>query len=252
MTVPATAMSTFERLIDHAWPAPYQEVFDGWRLRYAGGVTKRANSVWAAAEPDDPMKAIAAAEDFYETRGLPVVFSVSPAASCPPDLDALLAERGYAVADPTLVMTRDLSGAQPSARGVALSDRPSDEWLGRWWSVDGRYPDGLPAAVEILTGVPATYATAGDGDRMGVGRSVRHGDWLGIYCMAVAPEARRQGLATMALEALLDQGRAEGARRAYLCVTDRNIAARALYERAGFDVAGAYHYRILPGDTRAR
>ncbi|MFC7732792.1 hypothetical protein [Actinomadura keratinilytica] len=44
-------MTVFDRLVDQAWPAAHVEDAHGWRLRYAYGVTKRANSVWAAAEP---------------------------------------------------------------------------------------------------------------------------------------------------------------------------------------------------------
>lgn len=238
-------MTIFDRLIDEAWPAQYTEVFDGWRLRHAGGVTKRANSVWAAAEPGDPVKAIEAAERFYAERGLAPVFSVGPG-SRPADLDTLLARRGYTVVDPTLVMTTTLAGEPSMAGKVRIADRPSDAWLDLWWSVDGRYPAGLATATKILTGVPASYASTGEDGCEGVGRSVSQGDWLGIYSMAVAPAARRRGLARDVLTALLDDGLERGAHRAYLCVTEQNSGARALYERAGFEVSGGYHYRVGP------
>jgi len=232
-------VTVFDRLVDQAWPAAHVEDAHGWRLRYAYGVTKRANSVWAAAEPPDPAAAVAAAERFYFDRGLPAVFSVSPW-SRPAGLDGLLHGRGYTVADPTLVMTADLAADRPVTREVEVADAPSGAWLDLWWSVDGRGPDALPAATGILTGVPAAYATLGDS----VGRAVLQGDWLGVYCMATAPRARRRGLAREVLHALLNHGRAQGARRAYLCVTERNTAARALYAGSGFAPASRYHYRV--------
>ena len=232
-------MIAFDQLVDEAWPATRTQEFDSWRLRYAGGVTKRANSVWPAGEPDDVEAAIEAAERFYAERGLPAVFSISENAH-PAELDRLLAQRGYELVDPTLVMTADLSKERPVTREVEIADAPSARWLEVWWSVDGRYVTDLATAKRIVTGVAATYATAGQG----VGRAVPQGEWLGIYCMAVPPRARRRGLAREVLHALLNDGRARGAHRAYLCVTRQNTGARALYEQAGFQISGGYHYRV--------
>jgi ribosomal protein S18 acetylase RimI-like enzyme len=250
MTEPLT--TEFDRLVDAVWPATYAEDVGGWRLRFADGVTKRANSVWPATAPDDVDGAIVAVERFYAVRGLPAVFSLSAAAR-PEGLDGLLAARGYETVDPTLIMTAELSDELPVAPGVEITDVPSAEWLELWWSVDGRYGSGLGTARGIVTGVPASYAcyTSAAGDA--VGRAVRQGDWVGIYCMAVAPHARRRGLARNVLHALLNQGREHGARNAYLVVTTRNTAAHALYAQAGFEVTGRYHYRVLPvtPDVRA-
>lgn len=232
-------MIGFDQLVDEAWPATHTEEFDSWRLRYAGGVTKRANSVWPAGEPDDVEAAIEAAERFYAERGLPAVFSISENAH-PEKLDRLLAQRGYELVDPTLIMTADLSEERPVTREVETVDAPSAGWLQVWWSVDGRYATDLATAKAIVTGVAAVYATAGEG----VGRAVPQGDWLGIYCMAVPLRARRRGLAREVLHALLNDGRARGAYAAYLCVTSQNTGARALYEQAGFQVSGGYHYRV--------
>jgi ribosomal protein S18 acetylase RimI-like enzyme len=241
---PATG---FDRLVDEAWPAPYVEDIGGWRLRYADGVTKRANSVWPVAEPADAGGAIAAVERFYAERGLPAVFSLS-AESRPEGLDGLLAARGYARVEPTLVMTAEPDHAGPAVRGVEITEEPSAGWLDLWWSVDGRHGSGLGAAREIMTGVPAWYVSAGDA----VGRGVPQGDWMGIYCMAVAPHARRRGLARNVLRALLGLGREHGVRAAYLAVTAHNTAARTLYASAGFEIAGGYHYRVSRGDVTAR
>lgn len=236
-------MLDFDRLVDEAWPAPNAEDLGGWRLRFARGVTKRANSVWPAGEQADVGAAIDAAERRYSARGLPTVFSVSANAR-PEGLDDLLAARGYEVVDPTVMMTLELSEERPVSSEVRLADAPSPEWLDLWWSVDGRFGSRLDTAESILTGVPAGYALAGDGADDGVGRGVRQGDWLGIYCMAVAPRARRRGLGRDVLHALLNHGLEQGARRAYLSVTAHNTAARALYEQAGFEIAGGYHYRV--------
>jgi ribosomal protein S18 acetylase RimI-like enzyme len=242
-------MSPFGRLVDEAWPAPHRVEAEGWIYRHAGGVTKRANSVLPLGERGDLARAVDEAEAFYAGLDLPCVFSVG--AEAPPDLDPELARRGYRPADPTLVMTATL--AEPAAGAVQdteIHNSPSEAWLRTWWRVDGvRHPDrgeirAREWAERILGGVGAGYASAGAG--MAVGRGVAQREWLGIYCMAVDPAARRRGLGASVLRALLAWGRERGASRAYLVVTMANAGARALYEGEGFSVAGNYHYRIAP------
>lgn len=220
-------------MLDEAWPAPYTEDNAGWRFRYAGGVTKRANSVWPRTGPGD----IAAAEAFYSARGLPTVFQLGDGLR--DDLDDRLAARGYTVVDPTLVMITSSDGPRPD-HGTVIENMPSAGWMDVWWSVDGRYPGQAGTARQIITGVPAGYARLGDA----VGRAVPQGEWLGIYCMAVAPSARRQGLARKVLDALLNWGHEQGIHQAYLTVTEHNTAARTLYDQAGFRTVSAYHYRV--------
>ncbi|WP_036330994.1 GNAT family N-acetyltransferase [Microbispora sp. ATCC PTA-5024] len=240
--------SPFDRLVGEAWPAPGRVEAGGWVYRHAGGVTKRANSVLPLGTPGDLGRAVDEAEEFYASLGLPCVFSIGPRA--PEGLDGELERRGYGLVDPTLVMTVPIPESTGGGAGTRMKDAPDERWLRVWWSVEGgRHPetDGVPArdwAARILTGVSAGYALL-PGDRGdAVGRAVPQGEWLGVYCMAVEPPARRTGLGAAVLRALLDWGRERGAARAYLLVTEANAAARALYERAGFAVAGRYHYRV--------
>ncbi|GLX00798.1 GNAT family N-acetyltransferase [Microtetraspora sp. NBRC 16547] len=246
-------MSDFDLLVDEAWPAPYRVAAGDWVHRHAGGVTKRANSVLPLGERPDLGRAIDEAEAFYRELGRPCVFSIGGGAT--PGLDAELESRGYRLVDPTLVMTRPSlpSGetlpvtALDGAADLTIAQEPSPGWADTWWRVDGgRHPQDTEISakewgVRILTGVPAAYASLGED---AVGRAVRQGEWIGIYRMAVVPEARRRGLGGAVLRGLLGWGRAQGASRAYLVVTEANEGARALYEREGFTVAGRYHYRV--------
>ena len=226
-------------LVAEAWPAPFAQDMGGWLLRHADGVTKRANSVLPVHDPGDVDLAIGRAERFYTELGLPAVFLMDAQAR-PEGLDGVLERRGYELVEPTIAMTTDLSGPRERG-GVDVMDAPSREWLDLWWSVDGRHDRRLPMAEKILTGVGAGYAGV---DGLAVGRGVIQGKWLGVYAMAVAPDARRRGLGRRVLRALLGWGSERGCERAYLVVVERNGAARALYESEGFVPAAAYHYRV--------
>ena len=63
-------------------------------------------------------------------------------------------------------------------------------------------------------------------------------DELHINNIAVLPPFRRTGIATTLLTHVLAEGMARGARRATLEVRRSNDAARLLYERFGFTIAG--------------
>jgi [ribosomal protein S18]-alanine N-acetyltransferase len=60
---------------------------------------------------------------------------------------------------------------------------------------------------------------------------------LHINTLAVAPEFRRQGLATLLMKRLMALAAGEGATRALLEVRRSNAAALQLYESLGFQVA---------------
>ncbi|MEW9553151.1 GNAT family N-acetyltransferase [Nonomuraea sp. NPDC050783] len=241
----------FDLLVHEAWPAYEQRVHDGWVLRYAGGVTKRANSVLPLGRPADLDAAIGAAEAFYGGRGQRCAFSMGLGA--PPGLDEELERRGYERVDPTLVMTAPapapasapVLAARPASAAeekVRIEDRPWAGWLDTWWAVDGRYDSGLARAARICAGVPAWYgAYEESGETLAVGRAVPQDGTLGIYCMATLPQARRRGLARAVLRALV---RHAGATSAYLLTTEPNRAAQALYRGEGFEVASRYHYRV--------
>jgi [ribosomal protein S18]-alanine N-acetyltransferase len=61
-------------------------------------------------------------------------------------------------------------------------------------------------------------------------------DELHINTLAVAPDRRREGLATLLMQQVLAEAAKEGARKATLEVRASNQAALALYERLGFRV----------------
>lgn len=251
-TLAETALPELESAMDAAWPAPDREESGGWVLRAAAGVTQRANSIWprpdpAGTRPDLPAS-LRDARAWYRRRRLPVIFQVFEDARSAA-LNAFLDAEGFTRQSGTLILVR-AAGADSTAAGVELSDRPSEEWLRLWWRVDGRGGDAaLATAREILEGCPAVYALARDDDGVpaAVGRlavpPAGAGGRGGVYCMATRPDARRRGHAGRVLQALLAAGAARGLAGYWLLVTAANAGARELYTRAGFAEAGRYLYR---------
>ena len=265
MARPGSPLHPSVPLIEHhaprAWPAGTCTDLGGCTLRLTPGEpSRRANSALPNAD-DGAMEIwakIDAVEAFYATAHQPPRFQITPLAS-PRDLDHALERRGYAVDAPTLILTTGLGAPRtrrPSAERftVTLRDRVDDPWLAAWQ--DGQ--PGTSAGVtrsRILDRIePATvYARASLDDRSAaVGLGVIEAGWLGIYCVATAPQMQRRGAATAVMAALLRSAAEHGADSAYLGVLEANEAARNLYEGLGFRTRYRYHYRWLPSGRARR
>ena len=245
---PLAPVADLDRFQQRAWPATHEEAHGGWRLRFTGGVTRRANSVLPhGPAPPDVAAVVAYVEAAYAERDLDSRFLISPAAS-PPDLDAILAERGYAAEAATLVQTVRLPLRRFAvAEGIQVDVRGFDD---AWLSVYAAAEELTPREVEGRRAIhrriraEAGYATARlDGHPVGVGSVVVEDGWAGVHNMATATEHRRRGVARDVLYALLEWGAARGATRSYLAVMETNEAARALYEPSGYAAAYRYWYR---------
>ncbi|MBV8931999.1 MAG: GNAT family N-acetyltransferase [Kutzneria sp.] len=208
-------------------------------------MTGRANSVLAECAPTDVHAAVQEVERHYRRLGLASTFQIS-SDSKPAELDELLAERGYRVVTPTGLLTAtivDTLPRMPRPEGVVVKDEPTEAWLDLHWEDSGRTtPATRFITQQILTGVPAGYAWL---DGRSIGRGALVDDWVGIYALYVAPEARGRGLARMTLSGLLRWAADRGATRAFLQVLESNAVAKRLYASAGFTEAAHYHYRVL-------
>ena len=93
---------------------------------------------------------------------------------------------------------------------------------------------------ELENGGVSFCFLARDADRRAIGFCSfwRILDELHINNLAVLPEFRRNGIGSVLLDFVLKEGVELGARRATLEVRRSNDAARLLYERFGFTVAG--------------
>jgi N-acetylglutamate synthase len=258
---PVVTASLLDELADQGWPALETCAIEGWVVRTAHGVTRRANSVLPRGDVDDLDAAIDAVEDAYRARGIRPAFQLSPA-SRPRGLAARLEQRGYLEETDTLVMVAaterviEAASARPCSPAVSvlLAAEPSPDWLELWWSVDGRGGDAeCEVTRKILTGGSAIYASAHDGTgSVAVGRLALVNGWGGLYSLATRPECRQRGHARQVIGTLAVQALRTGAKHLWLQVVASNDNAVALYRTLGFEVASGYSYWMAPEGAAVR
>lgn len=243
-----------DELMADAWPPLVEEQHDGWRYRWTGGLTRRANSALAIGETGSFETLVAHAEDFYGDRGAPTLIHASTA-SAPPGLGAYLRGRGYRSSARTHVQVADTASVVERTRSrvdVEMAATPSDEWFATYWSVEaarGRSDHDMALYRDVLLApeLPTVFATASrDGTVLGVGQLVIDRGWAGVQCMATAPGGRRQGAASSVLNGLAREAARAGVGEMYLAVLAANDAAIALYASAGFRTSHDYCYFVNP------
>ena len=238
---------TLEELSMNAWPALESVESDGWVLRFSAGYTRRANSVHPLDAGDrDLVEKIEEAERLYGAHGLPPTFKMTRASE-PGDLDAELANRGYAWEAGTSVQVADIGPSDCSGVDVEPPGPRTAAWREAFHRMRDAPPERQPLHDRMLSqiSVPAGYATICEKGRIvACGLGVAQAGWLGIFDVVVDEGERRRGYGDHLMRGLLSWGHAAGAARAYLQVMLANAPALALYDKLGFREAYQYWYRV--------
>jgi N-acetylglutamate synthase len=233
----------------NAWPALQQLLYDGWIVRWSTGYTKRANSVTPLYPSElDLDEKIARCEGLYRDRGLPPIFRLTSLA-CPPGMDDALAQRGYRLVDPTLVLHLDLAAGDPLGPRDPLRRASLGEWLSLYTRLSGARRENEEKHAEILRAItfPTLHACIDGtgGEPVACGLGVLEGDLVGLFDLVTALAHRRHGHGTALVAGMLHWAGGAGARHAYLQVVRDNAPARRVYDRLGFREAYHYRYRVL-------
>ena len=232
----------------NSWPALQQILLDGWLLRFSKGYTRRANSVnplYGSAM--DVSEKVTICEDLYSDKGLNAVFRLT-AFCLPPDLDEILAARGYERAAPTSVMYLDIGKCNTYvAASEQLRNDDLDAWLETFCGLTGSRLEEHQAHKEILQSIPTERILASivdSGQVVACGLGVLDNQTFGLFDLVTDPQQRNKGHGTKLVSGLLGWAHANGARHAYLQVMETNGAARRLYAKFGFRTLYGYWYRV--------
>ncbi len=221
-------------VMEATWPPASKRLLGPFCLRDGAGGGKRVS----AASADGPWTDadLTAAETAME-RPLFVIREGDDT------LDAALADRGYALADPVVAYAAPISalvGEVPTLS--AFPHWPPLQIVRSLWAEGGIGP----ARVAVMERVPGPKASllARTADKpVGAAFVAMHKTEAMVHALEVGEHHRRKGAGATLLRAAANWAATKGALRLSLVVTERNLAARGLYARAGMEVVGYYHYR---------
>jgi GNAT superfamily N-acetyltransferase len=230
-----------------AWPPAVCEVAEGgWVLRATPGLARgRSNHALAPTRPlsrSEVLAGVARVEEFARQHGIPPGIQVSPL-ELHGRLLAELEQRGWSQQMSVLVMALAIPELAPDGPGLPLqvTSGADPAWLAAWAECEpGR---DIPSHVRTVFPRLEGRARFVRHERLAVGISVESDDLAGLFCLAVAPAARRQGLGTALVRTVL-HGCA--ARVAYLQVEASNATAIRMYERLGFHTVYRYQHCVAP------
>ncbi|MFD8106245.1 GNAT family N-acetyltransferase [Streptomyces microflavus] len=245
---PAASFRELAAVTARAWQPVESEPLGEWRLRAAGGFTRRANSALPLGDPGLPLgEAFGRVERWYEERGLPAYIQTATGAEGTQEtLCAELERHGWrreVTAEVRIAALAPVGDLDADVTAVRLTREPDEAWLSRYQ----RFSTPSPHVLRVLGSGPAVwFATvageAGEEAPAAIGRCVVDGRWAGFMAVEVAPEHRRRGLATSVMAALARRALDEGASAAWLQVEEDNEGARALYDGMGFAAHHRYHH----------
>jgi GNAT superfamily N-acetyltransferase len=237
----------------NAMQSQRQLFYDGWLLKVSPGVAKRGRSVNAYFGSSLPLAGkLAYCENVYARHGLPTLFRITPFVQ-PAGLDAELALRGYEAFGETLVQAVALERppALPEHDDAVVVEAPdTPAFVDAVGDLRELTPGQREAHRERLMNSPLgkRYAVVRAGERVVCTAQIAvEAELAGLFDLITAPDARRQGFATLACASLLSWAWQHGAHAAYLQVSADNAPAIGSYRRFGFATVYTYHYRGRPG-----
>jgi N-acetylglutamate synthase len=237
-----------EELAFAGWPALESRDLAGWRLRFAGGYTKRANSINALGmDIQTDSGTLNALEAAYRERHQRPVWRLTPLA--PPAIGDLLAGRGCRPIERSLLQVCPLRSSFAAAPEVAIQPAPSAAWIDAFCTYSPVRPEHRVTMRRMLASIaaPAGFAFVEEaGQPMAMAIGAVQGDHMGLFDVLVMPQARRRGLARKVTESLYAWAWSHGARYAYLQVVATNQAAMPLYAAQGFRTVYDYEYFVPP------
>jgi N-acetylglutamate synthase len=222
----------------------------GWLLPFDRGTIGRAKSAVPLQHTSENANAalVQTIEQYYAARGLQASFRLPELPSFDAMRDALLS-KGYRPEQPTLVQlgTATAMRAVTSQASADVASAPDAGWAAVFLG-EGFDPVDGASRVKNLSKTPGSvYASVREAGRtVAAGAGAFSHGWASVHGMRTAASHRGQGLAGRVLAGLAEAAALRGIDQVFLQVEEGNVAAQALYQRAGFQTAWKYVYWRLP------
>ncbi|WP_278922804.1 GNAT family N-acetyltransferase [Pseudophaeobacter profundi] len=234
-------------------PKYYEVVEATWppaSKRRLGPVTLRegqeAGSRVSAASVEGPATEaeITEAEQAMRAMGQSCLFMIRDGQA---ELDAQLADRGYAIKDPVNLWTCPISLlTQVEIPRVTTFALWSPLEIQREIWISGGIGMERQAVMERVSGPKAALLGRYDDKPAGAGFVAVHDDVAMVHALEILPHQRRRGMGVWMMRQAGFWAAEAGAQEMAVLCTKANTGANKLYASLGMTCCGQYHYRHLP------
>ena len=224
------------------------EELDGWLLAFDSGTVNRAKSAAPLRHAACDEAIVGKIEARYAAHDLAPLFRL-PVLACFDGMRRELTLRGYSAERPTLVQRGTASAMLTTftQSPAEIAAAPDAAWAALFLGEGFDPVDGASRVAKLSSAHGSLYASVREaGATVAAGAAAFSHGWASVHGMRTAPAFRGRGLAGRVLAGLADAALARGMARVFLQVEVGNIAAEALYRRAGFETAWSYVYWRRP------
>ncbi len=232
----------FYDVVEATWPAAKVTRQGAVTLREGQGGGSRVSS--ATADCGLSGAELAEAEAAIYAMGQTPLFMIRDGQT---DLDAQLAARGYQVKDPVNLWTCPV----PNLTDVKI---PRVTTFCMWeplaicreiWEAGG-IGTSRQMIMERVAGPKTAILARNDDKPAGTAFAAIHDGVAMVHAVEILPFQRRKGMGAWIMRQAAFWAAENGAEMLAVLCTKENDGANGLYASLGMELAGGYHYRILP------
>ena len=191
-------ITKIEEMSLNTWPALQTYFYDCWIIRFANGVTRRANSINPIYFSTLTIREkINYCQDLYHSLNLKTRFKLTTNVF-PKNLDQILADIGYVSEAPTSVQTSELKKiVSPPKNNIQFKEEKPEDWLDYCLQFYGLEISKRSTYLNIITqisGKKSLLALYLDQEPVACGLGVLDQEYLWLFDLVVSPSYRKQGL----------------------------------------------------------